>query len=113
MPGGSRYQQGNEVLDQLLYNASVTFPTLAGNASASTNVVIPGVLPLDLISWNIQNPPAHLVIDNIWASAANTITITWGTDSTGIAGATVALLFSICRGENANLGASSLPSALV
>jgi hypothetical protein len=113
MPGGTRLQQGNEILDQLLYNPSVTFPTLGANASATNTLTVPGALTGDLISWNMQNPPAHLVIDNIWVSANNTLTILWGTDGTGVTGATVALLFSICRGENTSLGLSALPSALI
>lgn len=113
MPGGSRIQIGNEVLDQVIYNGAVTFPTLAANASSTTTLTIPGVQPLDLVSWNMQAPPAHLVIDNIYVSAPNTLTILWGTDGTGVTGATVAVLFSICRPENANLGASALPNALV
>ena len=113
MPGGTRYQQGNEIFAQVLYLPSVAFPTIGVGASASNTFTVPGVLPLDLISWNIQNPPAHLTIDNIYVSAANTLTILWGTDATGITGSTVAVLIDITRAENAGLGSSVLPAALV
>lgn len=113
MPGSSDICYGNEKLDVLMYLPAVTFPTLGANASATSTTTIPGILPLDCVSWNMQGPPAHLVIDNIYVSAANTITILWGTDSTGITGATVALLLEVVRGTNSNLGSSALPSALV
>lgn len=113
MPGGSRFQQGNEIMDQVVYVASMTFPTLAANASSTTAVTLPGVLPGDLISWNMQAPPAHLTIDNIYISTPGTMQVQWGTDATGVTGATVAVLLSVCRPENANLGLSSLPTAIV
>jgi hypothetical protein len=113
MPGGTRVQIGNEVLDQILYQGAVTFPTLTANASATSTQTLVGARPLDMISWNMQSPPAHLVIDNIYVSANDTLTILWGTDGTGVTGATVAVLFALCRPENGNLGTTALPSALV
>jgi hypothetical protein len=113
MPGSSDIAYGNEKLDMVWYLASVTFPTLAANASSTTTTALPGALPLDLIGWNMQAPPAHLVIDNIWVSAPNTLSILWGTDGTGVTGATVAVLGTLTRATNANLGVSVLPSAIV
>lgn len=113
MPGKTAITYGNEIFDGLLYLPSVTFPTLGANASSTTTVTVPGVLPLDLISWNMQNPPAHLVIDNIWVSAANTLSILWGTDGTGISTSTVAVLIEAIRADGANLGTQALPQALV
>jgi len=113
MPGKSMPALGNEILDAVAYLPSVTFPTLAANASADTTVTLPGVLPLDCISWNMQAPPSHLTIDNIYVSALNTLTIRWGTDATGISTSTVAVLFEIVRADGANLGTQALPGALV
>ena len=113
MPGANDIAYGNEKLSMLVYNSVVAFPTLGANASATNTLTIPGVLPLDLVSWNVQAPPAHLVVDNMYVSSANTITILWGTDSTGITGSTVAMLLEIVRATNANLGTSALPSAVV
>lgn len=101
MPGASRYQQGNEIVAQLLLLNSVTYPTLAANASSTTTLTVAGVQPYDLISWNMQNPPAHLTIDNMWVSANNTVSILWGTDSTGISTGSVAIVIDISRCENA------------
>ena len=113
MPGASDIAYGNEKFDIMVYLPTVTFPTLGANTSSATSVTLPGVLPLDLISWNMQAPPLHLVIDNIYVSSANTLTILWGTDATGVATSTVAILFSVIRATNANLGTSALPSAIV
>src|ERR1700740_1345617 len=108
MPGSSDIARGNEALNVLTYTAAVTFPTLGANASATSTLTIPGVQSLDCIGWNMQSPPAHLVIDNIYVSAANTVTILWGTDATGISGATVAVLFSVERASNAVMGSAAL-----
>jgi len=113
MPGGSRYQQGNEILDQVLYLPSVTYPTLAANTSGTNTISVVGALPLDLLSWNMQAPPAHVFLENMYVSAAGVVTASWTTDSTGISTGSVALVLSICRAENANLGTSALPQALV
>ena len=113
MPGASDLAYGNEKLAMVVYLPSVTFPTLGANASATSTVTLPGALPLDCIGWNMQAPPAHLVIDNIYVSSANTLTVLWGTDSTGVTGATVAVLLTVERASNANLGTSALPNALV
>lgn len=113
MPGKATIAYGNELLDSVVYIPAVTFPTLATNASATSTLVIQGTLPGDCISWNMQAPPAHLVLDNVYVSAANTLTITWSTDVTGITGATVAVLFEVVRVDGANLGIATFPSAVV
>jgi len=113
MPGASDIAYGNEKMAMVAYLPSVTFPTLAANASSDTSVTLPGVLPLDSVGWNMQAPTAHLQIDNIYVSAANTLSIRWGTDGTGVTGATVAVLFTVERATNANLGTSALPNAIV
>lgn len=113
MPGKSMNAVGNELFDSTVYLPSVTFPTLAANASSDTTVTLPGVLPFDCISWNMQAPTAHLVIDNIYVSSANTLTIRWGTDGTGVTGATVAILLEIVRSDGGNLGAQGIPAAFV
>jgi len=112
MAGKSNISLGNLVLDSML-SVSATYPTLATNASSSTTVTVPGVLLYDMVSWNMYAPPAHLVIDNIYVSSANTLTILWGTDATGISTGSVTLLLGVTRVAEANLGLSQLPAALV
>jgi hypothetical protein len=112
MPGGTRAQLGNELFSQDLYFSAVTFPTLGANASGTNTLTVNGVLPGDSIGWNMQAPPAHLVLDNIYVSAANTLTILWSSDATGITGATVAILLQVARPENASMGLAALPASI-
>jgi len=114
MPGASDIAYGNEKMALVVYLPTVAYPNLAANASATSTLTLPGALPLDCIGWNMQAPPAHLVIDNIYVSSANTLTILWGTDGTGNGGSgNVAVLFTVERATNANLGTSALPNAIV
>ena len=112
MPGGTRSQLGNELFGQMTYQASVTFPTLAANASSDNTLSVPGVLPGDMISWNLQAPPSHIILDNAYVSAAGVVTFRWSTDGTGVTGSTVAILLEITRPENSSAGVTSLPSSL-
>jgi hypothetical protein len=113
MAGKSNVSLGNLALDTML-SVSATYPTLSGGASATTTLTVPGVQLYDMVSWNMYAPPAHLVLDNMYVSAANTLTILWGTDSTGLGtGGSVTLLLGVTRVAETNLGLSQLPSALV
>jgi|SRR5579871_2611291 len=111
MPGESVLAYGNEAVDTLCYfAANVTYPTLAANASSTNTLTVPGVNMGDFISCAMQAPPAHLFLDNAYVSAANTVTITWSTDGTGISGAsTLSVLMNIVRSDRTY---TSLPSAL-
>jgi len=91
----------------------VPTPNLGASASATTTLTLNGVLPNDLVSWNLQSPPAHVVLDNIYVSSPNTLTILWGTDGTGSAPSTTNIILSVTRCENAAFGTSGLPSSIV
>jgi hypothetical protein len=110
MPGPCDIALGNEKLNMITYTASVTTPNLGANASATTTLTLTGVQPLDCIGWNMQAPPAHLVIDNIYVSSLNTLTILWGTDGTGISPTTVAVIFTVERAGGAIFGTVGLPT---
>lgn len=115
MPGGSRYQQGNEIFDQMLYLPSVPVPNVAANATANQTFTIPGVLVGDLIGWNQQGTIAGLSVDNIFVSASNVVTFFWSNATVGAinGSANQAFVISVCRAENANLGLTQLPTAIV
>ena len=116
MPGGTRAQLGNELFAQAIYNpplgVGATYPTLAANASGSNTLSIPGVLVGDILSWNLQAPPAHLFLENAYVSAPGVATLSWTTDSTGISTGTVNVLFEVTRPENASLGLAALPNSV-
>jgi hypothetical protein len=114
MPGKSMPALGNELFDSTILLQNVTFPTLGANASSDTTVTCVGVLPFDCISWNMQAPPLHLTIDNIYVSSANTLTIRWGTDATGVTGASnLSILMEVVRTDGGNLGSAGIPAAFV
>ena len=113
MPTGTRPAIGNEAVDCCVYSAAVTFPTIAANASGSNTFAMPGLQVGDAIGWNMQNPPAHLVLDNAYVSAPGVMTILWISDATRISTATVAVLWEIVRPENASLGLSALPANML
>lgn len=112
MPGGNRSQQGNELFGQALYLPAVTYPTLGANASSTNTLTLSGVLPGDLLSWNLQAPAAHIFLENAYVSAVGVITFSWTTDSTGISTGSVPMIIEITRPENASLGLAALPSIL-
>jgi hypothetical protein len=99
MPGSNRVAYGNEIYDTVV-STTCTYPTLAANASGSNTQNIAGVQVGDLFSWNMQAPPAHLVLDNVYCSAPGVITTLWSTDSTGISTGSVTVNFEIVRPEN-------------
>jgi hypothetical protein len=113
MPVGSRIQIGNEVFDQMLYLSAVPTPNLGASASATTTLTVNGVLPNDLVSWNLQTPPAHIALDNVYVSSANTLTLLWAADGTGAGPSTVNIILSVTRGENSAFGTSGFPSSIV
>lgn len=112
MPGGNRSQQGNELFGQALYLPAVTFPTLTASNSSTNTLAAVGVLVGDLLSWNLQAPPAHIFLENAYVSAPGVITLSWTTDATGVTGGTVPMILEVTRPENASLGLSALPSVL-
>lgn len=113
MPGGTRAQLGNELFAQVLYLPTAAYPIVAANGTTTNTVAVAGVLPGDVVGWNMQAPPAHLVLDNAYVSAVGVITFLWSSDSAGITpGGTVALLLEVSRPENASLGLASLPGSI-
>lgn len=113
MPTGTRDQIGNEIFEQAIYVPSVPFPTLAANASNTSTLAVAGALPGDVIGWNLQSPPAHIFLENAYVSAAGVLTLSWTTDSTGVTGSSVGVLFAVTRPENASMGLAALPPNVV
>jgi hypothetical protein len=115
MPGATRYQQGNEIFDIVLYLPSVAVPNVAGAATATQTVTVSGVLPGDMLHWNQIGTITGLMVDNVYVSAPNTCIFYWS-NATGSAingSANQAFLLGVTRPENASLGLSALPSAIV
>jgi hypothetical protein len=112
MPGGTVSASGNEGFDGLVYVASVTYPTIAASASGTNTLAIPNVQNLDFVTANIQAPPAHIFLENIYVSAPGVVTLSWTTDATGISTGTIAIMFNITRGDRAPFGTSGFPTGV-
>ena len=114
MPGASTIARGNEIAVFLIYLPSVTVPTVGANLTVSQAVTVPGVNVGDMVSWNQQGVVAGLAVDNIYVSAANTLSFYWSNTTTGSLGNTTApFVLEIARGENVSLGGlASLPNGI-
>jgi hypothetical protein len=114
MPGGSTLQRGNEIFSQVIYLPAVIVPTVAANTAVSQAVTVPGVNVGDLISWNQQGVVAGLAVDNIYVSAANTLSFYWSNTTVGSLGPTTSpFVLEVTRPENASLaGIATLPNGI-
>lgn len=113
MPGKTAVTYGNEIFDGLLFLPSVPVPAVSSGALGTNTVNVPGVLPFDLISWNLTAPPTNGAIDNIFVSAPNTLTILWSATGGALSAGNTPLLIEVIRADGYNLGAQAIPSALV
>ncbi len=113
MPGKAIYSLGNLILDTAVYLPAAAYPTIAASGIGTTTITIPGVQPLDIISWSVQGLPAHLALENVYVSALNTAVFTWSTDTSGISAGTVPIMLEITRADGANLGTSVLPQIII
>lgn len=112
MPGGSTLQRGNEQLDQLLYLPSVTVPNVNANSTATQTFTVNGVLVGDFIGWNQQSTVSGISVENIYVSAANTLTFLWSntTGSNVTNTAAQPFIISVCRADIVPY--TALPSAI-
>lgn len=98
MPG----QYGNNLYcnaegSSLIYNAALTYPSLTANTSGTNTATIAGLAIGDLVYIQMTAPPGHIFLENAYVSAANTVTISWTTDSTGVTGSTMPVTIFVLR----------------
>lgn len=113
MPVSSDLARGNETIDTMLYLPTVTIPNVNSQTSANQTVTVLGVQQGDCISWNqVSNLITGLAIDNVYASAANTLTFTWTNNTAGnlTGNGTCAILLELCR--SSIVPYTSLPQAI-
>ena len=114
MPGGTTYCGGNIKLQQI--NAlTVSTPSVGANTSVIATFGLPGVQVYDVVDVQSQSHVAGLSIGSSWCATNGTITVQF-INSTGTTIATQAgyqILVLISRYENANLGFSAIPAAIV
>jgi len=112
MPGGSQIPRGNVLLKTMLYLPSVTVPNVNANATALQTITVQGVQQGDLISWNQLSTITGIAVDNVYVSAANTLTFYWSntTGSNVTNSAAQPFLISISRSDIVPY--TQLPAAL-
>ena len=103
MPGKTTVARGNVIFESV-FTMAVSTPSVTANTSATATYTVPGVLPNDFIEINQQSHVTGLAIGNVWASAANTITIQF-CNLTGVTinATAVSLIGVITRCEDANI----------
>lgn len=116
MPMSSSVARGNELFDSI-FSLTVTPPaTITTATTTSQTYTFSGLAIGDVISWNQTTFASALVtITNMYASAANTLTIIFTTEGATVSGAAaISFLLTITRPENyVDGGLISLPTAIV
>lgn len=112
MPGSSTLQRGNEQFDMLCYLSAVTVPNVNANSTATQTVTLNGVVVGDFIGWNQQSTVSGISVENIYVSAANTLTFLWSntTGSNVTNTAAQPFIISVCRADIVPY--TALPSAI-
>lgn len=116
MPGSATAQRGNELFAQMLYLPLVTVPNLAANVTATQAFTVNGVQIGDLISWNQLTTVAGISVENVFVSAANTMTFLWSNTTVAAVNGTPPqpFLIEVTRSENYPVGGlAGLPSAII
>jgi hypothetical protein len=121
MPGSSTLQRGNELFAMILF-VTVTPPASVVTATQTVGTAtINGLQIGDLMSWNLTtasgstNYNALLLIEGMYVSSANTLTISWSTTGATISGAgPQTILLEATRPENYPVtGLAGLPGSIV
>lgn len=114
MPGGTTEVGGNTKLQTILA-FTVTTPSVNANTSTTATFTVPGLLVYDLVDPQAQTHVAGLSIASGWCAANNTLTLQFVNSTTGTIGAqsNYQILLGVTRYENANLGLSAFPAAIV
>ena len=112
MPGASLIANGNQLFAMQLYLPSVAVPNVNANVTATQTVTVNGVQSGDLIGWNQIGTISGLAVDNVYVSAANTLTFYWSNTTTSNITGSVNQAFLITVERSAIVGLANLPSAI-
>lgn len=118
MPGGTTEVGGNtklQICGVLSGATGVTTPSVNANTSNTATFSIPGLLINDFIDVQSQSHVAGLSVASAWCATNGTVTIQFVNSTTGTIGAqsNYIILWQATRYENANLGLSVFPTAIV
>ena len=114
MPGGTTICGGNIKLQQLCA-LTVSTPSVGANTSVTATFGLPGVLVYDMVDTQSQSHVAGLSIGSSWCNSNGTITVQFINSTASTIGVQTGyqILVLISRLENANLGWSAFPNAIV
>jgi hypothetical protein len=114
MPGGTTLQRGNILFEQAL-QLTVTPPTITTGVITQQTVTVPGLVPGDIIDWNMLTFTSNLIsVTNMAVLASNTLTINWSTEGATVSGAAAQTFeLIVSRIENYSLvGFAGLPTSI-
>jgi hypothetical protein len=102
MPGNSTVQRGNELFAQILYQSALAVPNLPASSTVLSTYTIAGAQIGDLISYNQLSYVSGVSADNMYVSAANTLSVYWTNNTASAINGTAAQPFIIefTRPEN-------------
>ena len=115
MPGGTTEVGGNTKLQVILGPILASpSPNIAANTSVIATYTVNGLLVNDLIDVQLQTHTAGLSIGSTWCAANNVLTVQWVNSTVGaISTANFQTVIGVTRLENANLGLTAFPTAIV
>lgn len=118
MPGGTTEVGGNtklQVIGVLVSATGLSTPSVGANTSVTQTYNLPGVLVNDMIDAQSQSHVAGLSIASSWCAANGVVTVQFVNSTTGTIGvqSNYVVLFQVTRLENANLGLTVFPTAIV
>lgn len=112
MPGGTTVQRGNLQFETLIYLPAVTVPNINANTTQTQTVTVNGVAVGDFISWNQLSSVSGISVENIYVSAANTLTFLWSNTTTSNVTGTAAQPFLIIVSRSDIVPYTALPSVV-
>ncbi len=118
MPGGTTEVGGNtklQVVGVLGSATGVSTPSVGANTSVTTTYTLPGLLVNDMVDLQAQSHVAGLSIGSAWCATAGVVTVQFINSTSGTIGvqSNYIILFQVTRMENANLGLTVFPTAIV
>lgn len=118
MPGGTSDVFGNSHLQTIgILGAAtgISTPSVGANTSVIATYSLPGILVNDFIDAQSQTHVAGLSIASCWCATNGIVTLQFVNSTTGTIGvqSNYVVLWMVSRMENANLGLTAFPTAIV
>lgn len=118
MAGGTTVYEGNcklGVMGVLGSATGITTPSVLANTSVITTYSLPGLQVYDLVDCMSQTHVAGLSVASAWCATKDVLTLQFLNTSIGTISpqSNYIILWLVTRQENANLGLTVFPTAIV